>query len=230
MPSAFLDVLRVQNGGPIRFRIPNSVGDTISGIGPRFPSITDSSFWESQEYVDFSLDGLVPFDGDGHWFNCLDFRKSELSPSVAYVDIECNSEHQLADGFAALLNQMELDVENERVLAGVRDIVEARERLEKLFGTKCEKKINNIGVRYLKFQIGDKTDECLWISSNEVAAGYSGDKPSKFNFEGNALLFPELTSSAVIFECPNRHLASYKNQLREVGLDLQELDDALPAT
>jgi hypothetical protein len=59
LPTAFLNVLRVQNGGPIRFRIPESMGDMIAGIGASFPSITDFDLSECQANVDFSLDGLA---------------------------------------------------------------------------------------------------------------------------------------------------------------------------
>ena len=39
LPQEFVDILKVQNGGPIRFRIPDCVGYTIAGIGDRYPSL-----------------------------------------------------------------------------------------------------------------------------------------------------------------------------------------------
>src|SRR5205085_8863331 len=58
LPTEFLDVLRVQNGGGIRFRRPESMGDMIAGIGTSFPSITDFDLMEAEDYVDFPLEGL----------------------------------------------------------------------------------------------------------------------------------------------------------------------------
>ena len=40
LPDAYLDILRFQNGGTIRYELPDSVLDKIYGIGPRSPSIT----------------------------------------------------------------------------------------------------------------------------------------------------------------------------------------------
>lgn len=51
----FVEILRAQNGGPIRFKLPDSVGDTIAGIGPKFPSLLGQDLADAQEYVDFSL-------------------------------------------------------------------------------------------------------------------------------------------------------------------------------
>ena len=41
LPSEYVNLLRVQNGGYIHFSLPDSVHNTIAGIGPNFPSLTD---------------------------------------------------------------------------------------------------------------------------------------------------------------------------------------------
>ncbi len=230
LPSDFLNVLRVQNGGPIRFRIPDSVGGMIAGIGPCFPSITDFDLKDCQEYVDFSLDGLVPFDGDGHWYLCLDFRNTAKDPGVSYIDVECNSEEMIADTFGNFLNLMELSIENELMIRNVANIEDARMQLERLFGAPFEQKVSNIGVPYMKCQTGKEWDRCFWITSNKVARGYSGDNPSAFQFVGEALLFPELPPDAVIFEAPEDHIDSYRAILREAGIGLVDIESANQAT
>jgi hypothetical protein len=154
LPSKFLNVLRVQNGGPIRFRIPDSIGNLIAGIGPSFPSLTTFDLKGNQEYVDFSLDGLVPFDGDGHWYRCLDFRTAVKNPGTSYIDVECNSEEQIADSFSSFLNLMELAIETELVLSNVANLGDARRQLEALFGSPFEPNVSNLGVRYWKCQAG----------------------------------------------------------------------------
>jgi hypothetical protein len=76
LPKAYLDLLRTQNGGYIRFSLPEMVHNTIAGIGPNFPSLTEHNFEDGQDYVSFPLKGLVPFDGDGH-LECNRQRPSE---------------------------------------------------------------------------------------------------------------------------------------------------------
>jgi hypothetical protein len=226
LPDDFIAVLRVQNGGPIRFSIPDSMGDLISGIGPSFPSITDFDLSDHQEYVDFSLDGLVAFDGDGHWYHCLDFRSDKSNPGVSYIDVECNGEDRIADSFSDFLNLMELDLGNELVLRNVANLDDARKQLEALFKNSFEQKVSNIGVPYLKCQTGKKWDECFWITNNKVAHGYSGEDPAKFHFEGQALLFPELSLDNVIFEAPEEYIESYRTILRRAGLELVDVESA----
>src|SRR5690349_6685321 len=75
LPPEYIALLRIQNGGYIRYRLPDSVHEVIAGIGPHFPSITDFDWEEAQKFVSFKLKGLVPFDGDGHWHLCLDYRQ-----------------------------------------------------------------------------------------------------------------------------------------------------------
>jgi SMI1 / KNR4 family (SUKH-1) len=230
LPHDFLDILLVQNGGPIRFSLPDSVGDLIAGIGPSFPSITDYHLTDHQDYVDFSLDGLVPFNGDGHWYRCLDYRGNENRPGVAYIDVECNSEHRIADSFSDFLDLMELSLENEMVLKNVDNIDDARTRLEALFGLPFERDISNIGVPQWTCKTGPEWDACFWITCNKVARGYSGSSPEEFQFEGESLLFPELNQDAVIFEAPEERLESYREKLGKAGLELVEIENAAMAT
>jgi hypothetical protein len=229
LPKEFVEILRVQNGGPIRFRLPKSVGDTIAGIGNKFPSLLDQGLADAQEYVDFSLDDLIPFDGDGHWYHCLDFRSGDRNPCVSYIDVECNSEHRIANSFAEFLKLLELDIDRELVLRNVKDFDDARHRLKKIFGVAPEEKTSNIGVPYSKYQTGKDWRVCCWISSNRVAAGYSGDSPESFNFRGEAALFPELPEHAVIFECPEDRLESYRELLHTNDLELVTIEQAANA-
>jgi hypothetical protein len=73
-------------------------------------------------------------------------------------------------------------------------------------------------------------DECFWITDNKVAHGYSGEDPSNFQFEGEALLFPELSPDAVIFEAPEDRIDSYRASLRDAGLLLVDIESARQAT
>lgn len=226
LPTEFLDLLRVQNGGPIRFSLPDSVGKLIAGIGNSFPSLTGFDLSDRQEFVDFPLDELIPFDGDGHWYHCLDYRDDTKAPGVSYIDIECNSEERLADSFSEFLQLMELVIENKLVLQNVENIDDARRRLEELYGSGFERKMSNLGVPYLRLQTGRKRDECFRISSNRVAHGYFGHAPATFEFEGDAFLFPELPANAVIFDAPENYIGAYRSRLQDAGFNLVDVHKA----
>lgn len=231
LPDDFVALLRVQNGGPIRFTFPNAVGDLIAGIGDSFPSITYyDELWDNQEYVDFPLDGLVPFDGDGHWYNCLDFRNDTKNPEVTFIDVECNAQRRIGSSFANYLSQLELALDTEMVLSKVADIEDAQKQLERVFGASFKESMSNIGVPHWMCSTGAETNDCFWLSCNTVARGYSGRNPDAFQFEGEALLFPELNRDAVIFEAPKARMDSFAEQLREAGLELVDIEEVVTAT
>ena len=229
LPIEFVEILKVQNGGPIRFKLPDSVGDTIAGIGSKFPSLLAQDLADAQEYVSFPLNHLIAFDGDGHWYHCLDYRDGNQYPCVSYIDVECDSQHRVANSFAEFMGAMELDLEREMVLAEIEDFEHAKQRLQDIIGVVPEDKTSNIGIPYSKYQIGDDWQDCLWISSNLVAAGYSGDSPSSFKFDGATALFPELLDEAVIFECPVERLDSYRDLLQTHEMKLLTIEQAANA-
>ncbi len=88
LPSEYLDLLGKQNGGYIRYSLAEMVHDSIAGIGPYFPPLTNFGWDECQEHVSFPLQGLVPIDGDSRWYLCLDYRDNSRTPSSTHVDIE----------------------------------------------------------------------------------------------------------------------------------------------
>ena len=131
LPKEYLDLLRKQNGGGIRYCLPENVHDMIAGIGPNFPSLTAFDWDEWQEQVSYRLHGLVPFDGDGHWYLCLDFRTNRQAPTITLADIECDHETHLADSFAAYLALLRVCVEDEYVVEAVSDIEKVKNDLSR---------------------------------------------------------------------------------------------------
>ncbi len=109
LPEDFLALLREQNGGYIRYSLDELPHELINGIGPHFPSLTDFDWDVVQEHVSFSLQGLIPFDGDGHWYLCLDYRRNRETPAVSYIDLECNNEYEVANSFADYLKLLEVN-------------------------------------------------------------------------------------------------------------------------
>ena len=144
LPQELVALLAEQNGGYIRWQLEDMVHDTIHGIGPHFPEFGVVSGSEKRD-LDWSVYGdwlpfdvkdgryLVPFDGDGHWSLCLDYRRDSLKPGVTFVDTEGIKEEPVADSFAAYLQALKPEVyEDEFVLQGVTDI----EALRAYLGTR----------------------------------------------------------------------------------------------
>jgi hypothetical protein len=138
LPGEYLNLLRKQNGGYIRYSLPENVHNTIAGIGPFFPSLSRLDWEKSQEHVSYQLQGLVPFDGDGHWHLCLDYRKNQPVPAITLADIELNEETQIASSFADYLGMLRIRVDDEYVLEAVSDIEEVKACLSVQLGAEFE--------------------------------------------------------------------------------------------
>lgn len=174
LPDAFLDLLRIQNGGYIRFSLPEMVHDSIAGIGPNFPSLTGFDLEASQEYVSFPLRGLAPFDGDGHWHLCLDYRKNPIVPTITYVDIECDSESHIADSFDDYLGMLQMPVDNKYVMEGISDIETLKVNLSRQLGVPFDPTDSWAhGYPTEHARLGsDEDHQSLWISPNTVRRGF----------------------------------------------------------
>ncbi|MDY7077649.1 MAG: SMI1/KNR4 family protein [Chloroflexota bacterium] len=108
LPSAYIELLKVQNGGSTRYDtypspVPTSWADdhvpfeNIMGIG-RNPGILD--------VLGMGLPtDIIPLSGDGHFYVCLDYRVcgSRSDPSVVWIDFEVGQEVQLAPSFMEFL-------------------------------------------------------------------------------------------------------------------------------
>lgn len=119
LPVAYLDLLRVQNGGYLR-RTEHARGngpvDVIAGIGPRFPSITEHDWTDVKDVMaDEGFDGpsrideLIAFCGDGHYYYCFDYRRAGCTdePGVTFIDVETfDVDELLAPDFATFLSQL----------------------------------------------------------------------------------------------------------------------------
>lgn len=119
LPRAYLDLLRVQNGGYLRLTSisPNLAPvNCIAGIGPRFPSILAKNWDDVKAFMSEQgirkparIDALLPFCGDGHFHYCLDYRKSgpRGEPKVTYIDTESfGIDKVVAPSFDAFLRKL----------------------------------------------------------------------------------------------------------------------------
>lgn len=174
LPAEFVNLLKKQNGGYIRFSLPELDHNSIAGIGPYFPSMTAFDWDESQEHVSYSLQGLVPFDGDGHWHLCLDYRQNSGDPSVTRADIECDHESRIADSFAEYLAKLEIEVGDKYVLEGVSEIGKVKADLSSLLKTVFDPPDTlTHGYPTHRARLGTKDNpEWVWISPNTVPRGF----------------------------------------------------------
>jgi len=80
--------------------------------------VTDPDIRTAQNILDtgYMTDewGLPPrqalLSGDGHWWITLDYRSGD-SPSVAWIDVECGEDIQVAPTFSAFLDGLRPSVD-----------------------------------------------------------------------------------------------------------------------
>lgn len=174
LPCEYLDLIRKQNGGYIRYSLPESPHDSIAGIGPHFPSLTRFDWEDFQEHVSYPLKGLVPFDGDGHWYLCLDYRKNPQTPSITHAEIECDRETHIADSFLDYLAILRVNVDDEYVLGMVADIDELTTVLCRVLSVRMDPPDTwAYGYPTHRARVGSGDDpQWLWVSPNTVPRGF----------------------------------------------------------
>lgn len=217
LPSAYLACLRVQNGGYIRFELADKdlPHDTIWGVGPYFPNINeyhqaldpeaaeDDGFWAPHD-----CSRLVPFDGDGHWFICLDYRNGE-EPSVAFVDVEAEHDLQVAATFEDYLGLLVPSYGSD--ILGIRNVAsidEVSNRLRQFTGADFEPandQDHGYPVRRCKLQ-SDGDQEWIWVSPNQTSRGFVRATDRRYPelkdaSRGNTLRMPEYPDVQVLIGC-----------------------------
>jgi hypothetical protein len=230
LPGEYLNLLRKQNGGYIRFSLPETVHDTIAGIGPNFPSLTGVDWDECQEYVSYPLQGLVPFDGDGHWHLCLDFRKNARVPAITLADIECDQETHVADSFADYLDMLRIRVEDEYVLEGVASIESVKEHLSRQLGVPFDPPDTWAhGYPTERARLGGTGNpQWLWISPNTVPRGFVRKDDRRYAalkdlLPGLGERFPGLPAGSYILSATDGVRAKVLDSCSRSGLTVRPL-------
>jgi hypothetical protein len=205
LPAEYLGLLQRQNGGYIRFSLPNTVHETIAGIGPHFPSLMDFDWEDCQEHISYQLQGLIPFDGDGHWYLCLDYRGNVDIPSITCADIECDAEMQIADSFADYLAMLRIDVGDEFVLETVSDVETVKAALSSTLGIAFDDTDTWAhGYATHRARLGNmNSPEWVWFSPNLVPRSFVRSDDARYVelkdlMPGNALRFPEIPADSYL--------------------------------
>ncbi len=272
LPRAYLDLLREQNGGYLRpSALPASsvwYPDAIWGIGPNFPNITAvwawsdwnedapknagplvpgrSAFSETEgEWKPENAELLIPFDGDGFWFLCFDYRLHGpySEPCISYIDLGERTDRKIAGCFSDFLEMLK-PVLSQNAL-GIRTpgkIEDVAARLDEVFGSRhvgpwiseggypvCKWGfawpgfLPSIQRLFGRLEVND-----VWpfafLSPNEVPRGYVSDDNPRYAelvdlLPGTALRFPEYPDCRFILECDLEITTRVKAALSKAGLD-----------
>lgn len=180
LPEKLVEILKIQNGGYIRYKIAETPQEQIMGIGPYFPSLTDFDWAESKQYVSFELDGLVPLDGDGHWYICLDYREHQEDPQVTWIDLECDHQEILANSFAEYVELLTLDVnEGDLVIQTEHSIEKNAKQIEQILEIKFESP-EHFNSGYASYR-GKYKDSWIWLTPNQVPAGFVREDDKRYH-------------------------------------------------
>jgi hypothetical protein len=184
LPLFYVAMLRQQNGGYLRG--VRGVSTCLAGIGPKFPSIVqDNAWWRPRHgtpevWVPPCSELLVPFDGDGHWDMCFDYRlHGGLSePAVTYVSCESECEESIAPSFESYLASLEDSLAADTRLYGEFDAELVAHRLADRLRTGTPT-VDNFAHGYDQWRLRMPGDaEWIWCSPNRVPTGFDrvGDK------------------------------------------------------
>jgi len=178
-PKEYLAILKIQNGGYIRYSLKDTAHSQISGIGQFYNSITDFEwFKEYEEGSDMKLDGLFPFDGDGHWNICLDYRNNKLEPEITLIDTESETEDLIAINFKEYLNILEIETENGYVIETELRIENFIQKVSILLNIEFEEP-NTFDHGYKTYR-SKYNKSYIWISPNKVPSGFVRESDKRF--------------------------------------------------
>lgn len=235
LPAEYLEVLREQNGGYLRRRLPGHSHDVISGIGPQYPSLYRPDWSEVQDEVSFPLEGLIPFDGDGHWHLCFDYRGHSETPSITHIDLESDTQTLVASSFAEYLRLLVIPVEEGQfTLPAPKGLEELVGRLSATLQLEFENLgADDQGYPIFRAAVGrSRQPEWIWVSPNQVPKAFVRADDDDFDAlkercAGMALRYPELPDTACLLEVTDGALPLLRS-LTDPAWALTPLARALP--
>jgi len=171
------------------------------------------------------LEGLYPFDGDGHWHLCLDYRENWHEPRVTWISTESDSEKRIAGTFAEYLDQLTLEIDESFVLETQRTLPQIAQELEQALAIKWigpDTWAHGYPIYRASWNGG-----VIWLSANEVPKGFirpdeAGYEELKHKMEGKALRYPELPPTGLLLKVDDEaQEAPFRRVLAEKGIDLR---------
>lgn len=201
LPSEYLELLKIQNGGYIRYTLSEIGNDKIYGIGPYFPSIFDIDWNDYSEDLSFELDGLIPFDSDGHWFICFDYRNNKTIPEITYIDTELDTEEKVAENFNNYLDLLGIDFEDQFVIETNLSLEDSINKIEKALKIKFEEPDSD-AYGYPLYRTKYKNN-WFWLNSNKVPEGFIRNDEERYEqlksqMESFTLYYQELPEDSLL--------------------------------
>jgi len=229
LPNEYLELLTIQNGGYIRYTIEETPHSRISGIGPYYPSITRFEWLKEYEGLSFEIDGLFPFDGDGHWNICLDYRKNKIEPEITYIDTEMDFEKPIAKNFKEYIDKLVIEAENEYVIETNVSI----EEILKLISSAINKEFGKPDLLAHGYPIYSNkfNNTWIWVSPNKVPSGFIRSGENRYDelkgqMEVLSLKFPEVNPNSFLITFSDKeHTEELISLLTEKGLIIRELKE-----
>jgi hypothetical protein len=232
LPKEYLELLRIQNGGYIRFTIAETPHSQIYGIGPYFPSITEFEWLKEYDgTLSYELDGLIPFDGDGHWNICLDYRKNKIDPEITYIDTELDYEKSIAKNFQEYLNLLVFDIEGEFIIETESSIEVMVKRISEIAQIDFEEPdyfAHGYPIYRSKYN-----DSWVWVSPNKVPSAFIREDDNRYTklksmMETTSVRYPEISEKdlfiSVSDDLQRQELFA---KLTEKGIEIKELKDVV---
>jgi hypothetical protein len=235
LPAEYLAALRLQNGGYIRYALGESMHECIWGIGPEFPTILGHEWDDYGEEIARTCARLIPFDGDGHWYLCFDYRASSSEPAIVLVDCESVDvqPEAVAPSFAQYLSLLTRGGGDPALgLIGELDPRTFMKDLSTVLALEYEDEPDTYAHGYPIFRAGmgkrSPTPEWVWLSPNLVDRGFV--RPEEPDYEvqrrrlpGQALRWFEhptvtwvLSATDKLDAAVRAHLARRKREFIEV--------------
>lgn len=230
LPKEYIELLKIQNGGYIRFTLSGDSGQ-LFGIGPCFPSITSTDLTDYTDTVSYELNGLIPFDGDGNWYICFDYRKGSTFPEITFIDLECDEEEVIADNFKEYVGLLEIDVDNIYVIETKSTIEDVLKEISKVVNIEFEEPdFYNYG--YADYR-GKFKDGCMWVNPNRVPASFIREEDEnyeqlKFLAGDTSLRYPELSNSCLLISFSDDKIRKeFIKTFINSSIKLQQLEEFL---
>jgi hypothetical protein len=231
LPILLIKLLKIQNGGYIRKTIEGSVHEQIYGIGPHYPSLTDVNWSDYKDWVSFELEGLIPFDGDGHWYICLDYRINRTEPEITYIDTECDQQEKIAHSFEEYLSLLTLSLDEDAVVHTDKSIDDFIIQLEDLLNIKFEEP-DKYAHGYNQYRC-ELQDSWLWLSPNHVPYGFVREEEDRYEelvqlTKSKTLRFPELPETSLLISFSDDKVRNIVvEKLKENNIKINLLEEIL---
>ena len=219
LPPEYAELLRVQNGGYIRFTLPDTEHESIAGVGSRYNALS---------VVDDLDEALVPFDGDGHWYLCLDYRVDCETPAVTLIDSSFDSERIIGQTFAEYLDALVIDTSDTLVAHSVPDVPTLISALKKTLDVQFDDCCVDVGFPLYRARLASAgRDDWFSLSPNEANLTYSVINDS-FEEEyshkkGTGLRYPELPAQSILLTYVGDSAASLLEASGNEGLTIVEM-------